>query len=275
VGEGADEVARERRADREVLAALSSHPSLSAREIATAIGRHEATVRRALEKLTTGGEVRAFAAGRTRRYYAAGTAGRPDLGLAPLVEVLALNIARTDVEHLAREHARSRWLGMIGEDETFERAELSHRLVYRVSFEERVERSVLGRLFGPSHDERVGSIYLHPHNLGVVLFSNARGVRFDDLPDGPASDIPDFDGVTRTERADPARLELDDDDVKKRKSESAVRAHFQKRFDASPTKIDLVFVPLWDLFFRRAANEGHRRLTIDGLVGRPVRWLPP
>jgi DNA-binding Lrp family transcriptional regulator len=263
------------RTDREILAALASHPSMSARELAAAIQRHEATVRRAIERLEASGEVRTFAAGRTRRHFSTANGGRPDLDLPAWVDTLTLNLSRTDVERLALEHARSRWLGMIGEDETFARAELTHKLAYRVAFEERVERSILRRIFGPTHDERVGTIYLHPHNLGVILFSNERGIRFDDLPEGPASDIADFDGVATIERVEPALLELDDADVRRRKTEREVRAHFSKRFDATPGAIDPLFVPLWDLYFDRAEHGGHRRLTIDGLVGLPVRWLPP
>lgn len=268
--------ARERGStDREVLAALADRPSMNARELAHAIDRHEATVRRSLERLVSAGEVRAFSGGRSRRYCSAGKGGRPDLGLPPIVDVLALHLSRADVEQLALEHARTKLLGVIGEDETFERAELAHRLAYRVAFEERVERSILARVFGPTHDERVGSVYLHPHNLGVILFSNARGIRFDDLPAGPASDIADFDGAATIDRVDPALLALDDDDVLERKSEAVVRAHFQKRFDAEPGAIDPIFVPLWDLYFLRPDGKGHRRVTIDGLVGLPVRWLPP
>jgi hypothetical protein len=159
-------------------------------------------------------------------------------------------------------------------EERFARAEPLHRLVHRLDLEERVERPLLARLFGPSHDERIGSVYLHPHDLGAWVFTNEGGIRFEDVPTGPASEIRDFDGVTETQELPPAALALHADDWRQRKPVEVVRERFRARFEATPGGVSTLALPLWQILLRGASGS-LRRSTLDGLVGRPVRWLPP
>ena len=175
---------------------------------------------------------------------------------------------------LGERMTRSRVLGLIGEDERFARAEPLHRLVWQLDFEERVERPLLKRLFGDAHDEKLGAVYVHPHNLGVLSFTHEEGIRFDDRPTGSASAVRDFDGVTERHEVAPGELALEDDDWTKRRSEDAVRESFQARFAARPLDVKPLFVPLWNLLFETQAGS-LRRITVDALIGRPVRWLPP
>lgn len=260
--------------DRDVLDALTERASASVRELAPDLGRSEAAVRRALERLVDEGQARSFKDGRASRYWAVSAGTRPDLGMLGPVSVLVANVGAEEAGRIAASHARTRVLGLVGEDERFERAEPLHRLVYRLDFEEKVERPLFARIFGPSHDERIGSVYLHPHNLGVLVFTNADGIRFEDVPAGPASEIRDFDGVTEVQELPPAALALEDDDWRRRKPVEVVRERFRERFDATPGTVSTTFVPLWQLFLRSSSGS-LRRVTIDALVGRPVRWLPP
>ncbi|HJL14189.1 MAG TPA: DUF853 family protein [Sandaracinaceae bacterium LLY-WYZ-13_1] len=260
--------------DELVRSALLERESATAQELVAATGRGEGAVRRALKRLADAGEARAFRDGRSKRHWAVATGGRPDLGMPNPVEVLVAHVTERSAEAIANGHARNRVLGLIGESERFERAERVHRLVYQLDFEERVERPVLSRLFGPSHDERLGSVYLHPHNLGVLLFTNEDGIRFTDVPRGPASEIRDFDGVTEREARAPAELAFDEADWTARASEEAVRESFAKRFEAAPGRVAPLFVPLFHLLFRSETGS-LRRITIDAILGKPVRWLPP
>ncbi len=260
--------------DAATLAALRRRPSARAKDLAPELAKSEASVRRSLERLVESGRARSFKQGRSMRYFAIDRGGRPDLDIPDHVAVLVANVGPEEAARIASTHERTKVLGVIGEDERFAGAEPLHRLVYKLDFEEKVERGVLARLFGPTHDEHLGSVYLHPHNLGVLLFTNEDGIRFDDLPKGPASAIRDFDGVTETQVVAPGALVLEDDDWRKRKPEAAVRESFRARFDATPREVSILFVPLWTLLFRGAAGS-LRRVTIDALIGRPVRWLPP
>jgi DNA-binding transcriptional ArsR family regulator len=266
--------ARAERTERDVLDALTTVVSASARELASTLDRSEGTVRRALDRLLERGSIRAFKEGRSQRYWALSTGTRPDLGMLEPVPVLVANVGLEEAARIGATHARTKMLGLVGEEERFERAEPLHRLVYRLDFEERVERPLFARLFGPTHDERIGSVYVHPHNLGVVIFTNDEGIRFEDVPSGPATDIRDFDGVTETQHLPPAALVLEDDDWRKRKPVDAVRERFRARFDATPGRVTPLFVPLWNVLLRSTSGS-LRRLTLDALVGRPVRWLPP
>ena len=257
--------------DRAVLAALTTLASASVSELAEAIDASEGLVRRALASLAEAGQVRDYSEGRARRFWALSTLGRPDLGMPSRVEVLAANVEDEDAARIGASHARSSVLGMIGEDERFERAERAHRLLYRVAFEEKVERPVLARLFGATHDQRVGNVYLHPHTLAVVVFTNEDGVTFDPAPRGPASDLRDLDGAGALELTPPGALALDDRDWIARKSEAAARDAFQARFAATAGAVTPLFIPLWQIYLR-GAKGSLRRVTIDGLIGRPLEW---
>lgn len=260
--------------DREVLDALARLPSASVSELAAMVQAGEATVRRALHRLVEAGEVRSFTEGRGRRYWALSTGGRPDLAMPATVLTLAPKLSVEDAERIGAAHLRSSLLGVIGDDETFERVERSHRLVHRVAFEEKVDRSALARLFGRAPDERLGHLYLHPHSLAVLVFSNERGIVFDAERRGRASDLCDLEGVAAIEEVPPGALDIDERDWSARKSEEEARQFIRERFAATPGEVTPLFVPLYRLFFR--STKGNlRRMTIDGLVGRRVDWPEP
>jgi hypothetical protein len=162
-------------------------------------------------------------------------------------------------------------LGLIGEDERAERVEAIHRLVYAIDFEEKVERSALARLFGDRHDERLGSVYVHPHALSVLVFSNADGVRFDGAPEGLASEVRGLDGVAEVRALPPATLGIEDADWTTRAPLERVRERFTSLFEATPRAIRPLFVPLFHLYLRSESGT-LRRMTIDALIGRPVEW---
>ncbi|MFK7990804.1 MAG: helicase HerA-like domain-containing protein [Sandaracinaceae bacterium] len=261
--------------EAQVLAALMGMPSASVNELSAAVAPGASAVRRALSRLVEQGHAASYPDGRTTRYWARATEGRPDLsGMPHPVDMIVAQIDMPLAEEMAQQHARSRTLGVIGEDETFERAERVHRLVYKLDFEERVERGLLGRLFGDGHDDRLGSVYVHPHNLGVVLFESDRGLRFLDLPEGPASEIRDFDGTTEVIAVPPARLAIDDADWNRRLPVDAIVKSFANRFNATPGDVRPLFVPLYVLLFRTESGS-LRRMQIDGVLGKPVRWLDP
>ncbi|MEC7523627.1 MAG: helicase HerA-like domain-containing protein [Myxococcota bacterium] len=255
-------------------ALLSARPSATVKALAPLLGKSESATRRALRALEEEGAARSFRVGRTQHFFDPARGLRPDLGMLEPVPCLVAHVSLEDAAALGERMARSRLFGLIGEDERFARAEPLHRLVWQLDFEERVERSLLSRLFGDAHDEKLGSVYVHPHNLGVLVFTNEDGVRFDDRPTGSASAVRDFDGVT--ERCDvlPGALALEDADWTERRGEGAVKESFAARFDARPLAVRPLFVPLWNLLFQTEAGS-YRRVTLDGLVGRPVRWLPP
>src|SRR5690606_19488103 len=127
---------------------------------------------------------------------------------------------------------------------------------------------------GRAPDERLGHLYLHPHSLAVLVFSNERGIVFDAERRGRASDLCDLDGVAAIEEVPPRALDIDERDWSARKSEEEARQFIRERFAATPGEVTPLFVPLYRLFFR--STKGNlRRMTIDGLVGRRVDWPEP
>ncbi|MCB9596186.1 MAG: DUF853 family protein [Sandaracinaceae bacterium] len=258
----------------QVRAALLDLPSATVRELADHTGRSASAIRRALGRLLAADAIRELPSGRAQRYWSPDSGGRPDLGMPPTLSVFVANLDAADAARIAKQHARAKVLGVLGEEDRFERVEAQHRLLYALAFEERVERPLLSRLFGDAHDHRVGRVYVHPHNLGVVVFDNERGLRFEDRPSSPASEIRDLDGVAERVERRPVELAFEEADWTGRASEEAVRASFRERFQAIPGAIEPVFVPLWTLYFVTEAGA-RRKAQIDALVGRPVRWLPP
>lgn len=260
--------------DRAVLEALETVASASAGELAAAVGASEGLVRRALARLVEAGQARSYTEGRARRYWAPSTGGRPDLAMPARVLALASNLSDDDAARIGATHARSSVLGVIGEDERFERTERIHRLVWRVAFEEKVERSAFVRLFGGSPDQRIGHLYLHPRTLAVLVFTNESGIVFDDAPRGHASDVRDLDGAAPIDAVPPGTLALDERDWTAKQSEEAARDSVRARFTAVPGEVTPLFVPLFRLFLR-GAKGSLRRVTIDGLIGRRVDWPDP
>jgi len=229
------------------------------------------TARRALAGLVADGRAREYPAGRGRRYFAPERGGRPDLGMPPRVDALEAHVGPAEAEAIGRSLARDKVLGLIGERERFESAALQHRLVLVVAFEEVVPAPALSRLFGAHEDERVGEVYLHPREHRVLLFDNETGIRFEAVPGGHASDLRGLDGVAPVRGVRPAELRVDPADWLERAGDDEVRARFAERFGATPGRVAPLFVPLYELTFA-GARGARRRVRIDALVGRPVRW---
>jgi hypothetical protein len=143
---------------------------------------------------------------------------------------------------------------------------------HRDAFEEKIQRSLLRRMFGDSHDHLLGSVYVHPHDLQILAFSADKGLRFLPKPAEHASAIEDLDGVAVLVEAPPGELRIDLDDWRARKPAREVKAHFKQLFAATPGKVTPVFVPLWRLVFRQGAGTNFRVAFIDALAGKPVQW---
>ena len=233
--------------------------------------------RTALKALVAAGLAAEYRDGRTIRYFAHQSGGRPDLGMKSRVSAAAPRIDSDAVRVIGRSHARSRLLGLLGDDEVFEEAALIHRLVYRVGFQEKVKRRLLGRLVGPSHDECLGCLYLHPITLDVLVLSSDEGIRFEPAERLPehASQVDDLDGVVSFADVKPGALDFDEDEWRARRPPAEAKKRVRELFPARPGAVTPVFVPLWRLVLRRGAGQSYRVQTIDGFIGKPVTWPEP
>jgi hypothetical protein len=251
---------------------LARRKAMSARDFADASSMSQKKARTVLRDLVAVGLAGQFKEGRTPRYFAVSRGARPDLGLGPRVTCLRAAVSQAEAERFAHGHARQRILGFLGEDERFAGAELVHKPVYKLDFEEQLERSLLGRLVGPQHEQRLGSVYLHVVNLRFLVFTPRDGLGFFDKPAEHASAVQDFDGVTDMEQAPPAALRIDEPEWLARRPISEVQQHFKARYAATPGAVSPIFVPLWRLLLQQGRGAGYRVVTIDALAGRPVQW---
>jgi hypothetical protein len=252
--------------------ALASRATMTAAELADKAGVGEKKVRAALKTLVAAGRAGQFKEGRRILFFATERGARPDLGIKAKVTSVVPRIDRDGAEALARSEARGKLLGLIGDSEAFEDAHLVYRPLYRVAFEEKVKRSLIGRMVGPSHDELSGSVYLHPRTLDVLVFSREAGIRFTSEPAGYASEVADLDGAAEFHELAPGAIPLDEEDWKGRREPADVKKKFRQVFGARPTAVTPVFVPLWKLVLRRESGDSSRLVTLDALVGKPVDW---
>lgn len=109
-----------------------------------------------------------------------------------------------------------------------------------------------------AHDERLDSVYIEPGQLRLIGFDRREGSRFEDDVDSHASEIADFDGVTQIEERPAAEISFNELVWSERADDAAVTQWFRERFDATPTRIEPVFVPIWQLTFRRLGKGGLR-----------------
>jgi len=232
----------------------------------------EAKARRLLKALVAAGLARTFRRERTVMYWAVATGGRPDLGLEGPVAAVVPEIDERGARQLATEHARGKLLGLVGQGETFERAELRHRLVYRLDFEERVERPVFGGLLGKRSDQLLGSVYVHPRTLQLLVLVPPTGIFFADRPAEHASDVADLDGVARWARVAPGELSIEESDLTARREPGEVKRKIEQRYGVVVGTVTLAFVPVWRLVLRKGAGAGYRIVAIDALTGRAVTW---
>jgi hypothetical protein len=251
---------------------LSGKAAMSAREFADRVGVGEGKARNLLRELVREGHAKVYQEGRASIYFAKREGLRPDLGLTKPVAAALCTITKDQAVRIGETLRKSKTLGVLGIDEAVESLKLEYRLLLRLDFQEKVTRMIFLRLFGASHDEKLGSIYLHPKTLRVLTFSPSDGMSFSDKPDDHASAVRDLDGVATFEARQPGDLNFDENEFKGRAAEETVKSSFKQRFNASPKRIEPVFVPVWRIFMREQGGANLRIVTIDGLAGKEVEW---
>ncbi len=262
-----------RRAELEKYATvLSRRRAMSTSDFTQAAGCGERKARSILKELVEARLARTYKEGRTPMYWAVSTGNRPDLGLSGRVRAVMAHVDERGARHIAQEHARGKLLGLVGRDEAFERAELTYRLVYQLDFEEKVERPLLGGLLGSRQDQLLGSVYVHPRTLQLLVFTVHGGIVFSDKPADHASDVADFDGVAQFVEAAPGDLPIDERDWAERREPAVVKRELKKRYAVSVGKVTPVFVPAWRLVLRTGTGTGYRVVHVDALTGRTVSW---
>jgi hypothetical protein len=252
---------------------LAKLATASAKDFAAKAGIGLAAARGRLMRMLGAKRARRYKEGRENRYYSVASGLRPELGLLAPVKVIVGRVSSNDAERAARELRRSSSLfGLVGDDETLDRAEIDHRLVIQLSFTEKVTRMFIKRLFGPTHDELLDSVYLHPENMKIVIFHPQDGIRLEERPEEYASRIMDFDGKVTFEQKPPAEVKLHESELQRRKPDEQIKESFKLRFKATPKKIDLVFLPVWNLHLKSSRTTNSRIVTVDALVGKPLDW---
>jgi hypothetical protein len=255
-----------------VAAALASKVTMTTDEVAQKAGVSAAKARAALKALVAAGQAGTFREERVVKYWSPASGARPDLGMKARVTAVHPLIDRGVAEQIAHTLLRTKVLGFIGENETFTDAQLVYRLVYRVMFEEQVKKSLLSRMVGPTHEQRLGSVYLHPRTLGVLVFTTEGGLRFpSDLPPH-ASDVKDLDGVVQLGEVRPGDIAFDEQDWRLRREPAEAKQHVRRLFGARPSSVVPLFVPLWKLILAREAGASYRVVMIDGIVGQIAEW---
>lgn len=254
------------------LALIRAQGPLDAKRLAELLGCGETRARKVIETLVERGALGSFKQGRSLHYWVLDQGTRPDLGMPEQVQVATPLIDQAQATVLAQTHLQSTLFGLGGPAETIVNLALVHRLLWRVDFEERVETGLLGRLLGPGHEDRIGSVYLHPRTLLLLVYDRQRGLRLVDVQERHASEVHDIDGIVRFTRLAPAGLRLDESEWRERKNEAAVVAAFKTRFAARVASVVPVFVPLWKAMIRRTQPEGMRVILLDAIAGHLVDW---
>ncbi|MEM9458167.1 MAG: helicase HerA-like domain-containing protein [Myxococcota bacterium] len=251
---------------------LAQKKSMTVSDFATRAGIGQTKARGLIASMIELKMASMYLEGRKKMYWASSTGGRPDLGMPRRVVAVRPIIDAPTARARGHEHLRSKLLGVFGRDETLARVEPMHRLVYRLDFEEKVQRPLFRRVLGDRHDHRLGSVYLHASTLDVLVYTADKGLRFVSAVGEHASEVEDLDGVVTFEEVGPGHLGLVDEDWRTKKPVAQVKARFSELFAAVPGKVAAVFVPLWRLVVRVGTGEGFRVVTIDGIGGRPVQW---
>jgi hypothetical protein len=255
-----------------VAAALGSKLAMTVDEVAKKAGVSVAKTREQLKVLVAADRAGTFRDGRSVKYWSRATGARPDLGMKARITAVRPVVDRAAAEAIGQTLVKSKLLGIIGENEAFEHAQLEYRAVYRVMFEERVKKGILARMVGPSHEERLGSLYLHARTLGVLEYSAAAGMRFAaEIPEH-ASEVEDLDGIAQVDEVRPGDIVFDEDEWRARREPAEAKQQVRRLFGARPGTAEPVMVPLWKLILRRGAGESFRVVMIDALAGRVVDW---
>lgn len=251
---------------------LASKLSLTADEVARKARLSLPKAREALAQLIAADRAGTYRDGRAVKYWSRATGARPDLGMKARITAVRPIIDRATAESIGHTLARSKLLGLIGENETLDRARLEYRVVYRVMFEERVKKSLLARMVGSTHEQRLGSVYLHACDLSVLEYSKATGLRFATELPVHASEIEDLDGIASFDEVRPADIVFDEDEWRGRREPAEAKQCVRRLFGAKPGAVEPVMVPLWKLILRRGTGESFRVVWIDALAGHVVEW---
>lgn len=258
-----------------VASVLAGKLTMAADEVARKAGLSVAKTREALKLLVASDRAGTFREGRAIKYWSRATGARPDLGMKARITAVQPVIDRSAAEAIAQTLVRTKLLGFLGENESFEHAQLEYRMVYRVMFEERVKKPLLARMVGASHEQRLGSVYLHARTLAVLEYSTAAGVRFATELPVHASDVEDLDGIARFDEVRPADIVFDEDEWRTRCAPAEAKQHVRRLFGARPGSVEAVMVPLWKLLLRRGAGDSFRIVMIDAIAGKLVEWPEP
>lgn len=259
--------------DREAqLAALREHGPLDAKRFAELLGCSDSTARRILRGLVEQQLIGEFKRGRSSHYWLLDTGTRPDLAMPNSVLVATPNLNQEQAMLLGQGLLRSSLLGLGGPAETLVNTSLIHKLLWRVDFEERITAGLLGRLIGPAFEDRIGSVYLHPHTLALLTWDRSRGIRFAERPAEYASDVHDLDGVVRFASLPPAGLRFDESEWSSRRPEADVRDAFSSRWPARIVAVSPCFLSVWKLAIRRHEPAGIRVVLLDAIAGHPIDW---
>jgi hypothetical protein len=254
-------------------ATLARAPSMSSADFAAHTGVSESTARSTLKRLVAHGLAVWFKDGRTHRYWSRESGLRPDLGLDEPVQAFVPQVTREQAEEIGQDLRERPLLGLLGEEEELRDATLEYRPLYRVGFQEKVQRSLWQRLLsGGAYEHRSGNLYLDPRSLLLVMFHPRQGLSLQQRAEVQASEVQDFDGIARVEPRLPGQLILDEQDWRDRQSVEAVMAHFETLYQTRPRSVEPVLLPLWRLHFQRPDRPGMRIATLDALAGMTIDW---
>ena len=255
-----------------ILRVLRHGNAESVKDVAAQVPFGEKKARRLLSALRERGTLRSFKRGRSECYWFPASGGRPDLQMPTRVYRVVPAVDYMLAVELGRKLARQKLLGLVGENEELYEARLIHRVLYKLDFHERVERSVIFRVMGSKTDERLGSVYLHPHSGDLLTFDPRRGITFHQLPEARASEVSDLDGVARFEEQPPGALDIDEQDWLNRMTANQAIQSFAQRFAATAANLTPVFFPIWRLTFASGRQQHYRLLLLDALLGAPLEW---
>ena len=251
---------------------LAKKSSMTTAEFVERANLSDSKGRSILKSLQNAGLSQSYRDGRQHLHFAVMTGGRPDLQLPSKVQTIIPKISHLQAEALGRELQGSKTLGFIGQDESFQTAHLSYRVLYQLKFTEKVDTAWYKRMFGPKVEERKDAVYLHPVTMQFARWSPGKAVVLTDSPGEVASNIEDFDGHVSYEKIAPGTIDFDENVWSERLDESKVKAEFKHRFRAKAGQITPIFLPIWKLEMNVVGSGQTRILSIDALSGKPLDW---
>ena len=272
IGEVADDAAVDL---ADAASKLSLKASVSVAEFSLLLKKSEYQARTLLQKLINAKLAQTYKNGRVQRYWSVSSQMRPDLGLVEPVPILTMRVTQQNAEAIGQKFCNNRILEIFGAGEQLVRTELEYRLVLQIKFIEKIKRAFYKKLTSLDFSESdvlVDNVYLHPTNLKFVRYVAGKGVKLLDDPGEYASKVNDFDGATTIEKASPAALKFDINELQQCKNDDLVREVFKQRFNASPKEINKIFMPVYSLHLAAKGGGSNRIMLIDGFNGKPLEW---